>query len=144
MSALRSRLPGWCGAAIAMAFLAACAATNPSANLSTPQAQSAPLPAAPAALHTPSLRELTGLRPPEILTLLGKPDLRRDEPPAQLWQYRTSDCVLSLFFYRESDGYRLVRAEAWRRNLAGDATAAQCGDENAPARTHPNSAQSSL
>jgi hypothetical protein len=144
MSGLRRRLPGLGGVAVATGLLAACAASDPSANLSTAQAQSTPLAAAPAALHAPSLKELTGLHQPEILALLGKPDLRRDEPPAELWQYRTSDCVLSLFFYRESDGYRLVRAEAWRRSLAGDATAAQCGDENAPARQRPSSAQSSL
>ena len=143
MSAFGRSLAGWCGVAIAMACLAACSATQ-SVNSPPAQAQSAPLPAAPAALHRPSLKDLTGLNQPEILALFGKPDLRRDEPPAQLWQYRTSDCVLSLFFYREADGYRLARAESWRRSIGGDVSAAACGDDNAPPRPHQSSAQSSL
>lgn len=92
----------------------------------------------PAALTTriPGLRDLTGMHQPEILAMLGKPDLKRLEPPAELWQYRAADCVLNLFFYREQDGYRLAHAEAWQRNLTGSSTAAQCRDENAPLKAH--------
>ena len=112
----------------AAGLLAACAAPPPKP---TPQAQAAPLQAAPATLRVPGLKDLAGLRQPEILAMLGKPDLKRDEPPAELWQYRAADCVLNLFFYREADGYRLVHVEAWERSLAPGAAAAQCRDESA-------------
>lgn len=147
MSALQRRATGLFVVIVTAGFLAACAAPEPVISVAAPktQTQSAPLQAtAPAALRVPGLKELTGLHQPEILAMLGKPDLKRDEPPAQLWQYRAADCVLNLFFYREQDGYRLVHAEAWQRSLAGSATAAQCRDENAPVRAHLVSLQSSL
>ena len=112
----------------AASLLAACAATAPKP---PPQAQAAPLQAAPAVLHAPGLKDLAGLRQSEVLTMLGKPDLKRAEPPAELWQYRAADCVLNLFFYREQDGYRLVHVEAWERSLAPGAAAARCRDESA-------------
>jgi len=83
----------------------------------------------------PGLSELTGLHQPDILALLGKPDFTLDEPPAELWQYRAADCVLSLFFYRAPKEFRLVRAEAWQRNPADDSRTA-CRDENAPLKAH--------
>src|SRR5579862_9885704 len=109
-SVLYRRAVGLSAVVAAAGLLAACAAPS---TAPSPQAQSAPLDhATQAALHVPGVKDLTGLRQPEILAMLGKPDLKRDEPPAQLWQYRAADCVLNLFFYREPDGYRLVRAEA--------------------------------
>lgn len=91
---------------------------------------------APETLQVPGLTELTGLHQADILALLGKPDFTLDEPPAELWQYRAADCVLSLFFYREPSEYRLVRAEAWQRSPGGSDATAQCRDENAPLKAH--------
>lgn len=144
MSALQQRATGFFAVIMAAGFLAACAA--PAIPTATPitQAQSAPIQAAPAALPVPGLQDLTGLHQSDILAMLGRPDLKRDEPPAQLWQYRAADCILNLFFYREHDGYRLVHAEAWQRNLAGSTPAAQCRDETAPVRAHLVSLKSSL
>lgn len=68
--------------------------------------------------------------------MLGQPDLRRDEPPAEVWQYRDADCVVNLFFYQGQDGYRLVHSEAWQRSLAVGATPGRCSDEAAPLRAH--------
>jgi hypothetical protein len=100
--------------------------------------------AAPASSRVPGLKDLAGLHQPDIVALLGQPDLRRNEPPAELWQYRTADCVLTLFFYREADGYRLARAETWQRNFAGTTAPTHCRDENAPVRAHLTATQSSL
>src|SRR5579862_1958925 len=129
MSALTGRLAVLLTVCSLAALLAACAATAPVA-----MPQMAPLHAAPAALHLGGLKDLTGLRPSDVAAILGPPDLRREEPPAQLWQYRTSDCVLSLFFYREEGGYRLAHAETWQRNLVGGTVPTRCHDENAPVR----------
>jgi hypothetical protein len=96
----------------------------------------APLTAIPAAAvataRLPELGELKGLRPLEIVSLLGQPELKRDEPPAELWQYRTTDCVLNLFFYREAGGYRLFSAEAWARDAAPGSAPARCRAAVAP------------
>src|SRR5690242_16348879 len=105
MSALKGRLAVPLLVTVA-ALLSACAAPQPIISVSHPPPDFMPIPAATAA-HAPRLKDLTGLQPKEIIGLLGEPDLRRDEPPAQLWQYRTADCILNLFFYNDADGYRL-------------------------------------
>ncbi|HEY1506188.1 MAG TPA: hypothetical protein VGF92_17915 [Stellaceae bacterium] len=89
-----------------------------------------------AASRTPAIKDLAGLKPADVVAILGQPDLRRDEPPAELWQYRAADCVLNLFFYGGAGGYRLAHAEAWQRSLAGSGAPARCHDENAPIKAH--------
>ena len=71
----------------------------------------APAPAATLALPV----DLTGLGPTELEALLGSPDFRRSEPPAELWQYRGPDCILDVFLYDDSRGYRVVHAETRQR-----------------------------
>jgi hypothetical protein len=142
MSALKGRRTVLTTLIITAALLSACAAPQPP-TVSHAAPQMTPVPVA-TAVHVPGLKELTGLRPTDIVAILGQPDLRRDEPPAQLWQYRATDCILNLFFYREKDGYRLAHAETWQRNLAGGTVPARCHDENAPVRAHLVSTQSSL
>lgn len=53
----------------------------------------------------------------DLLALLGQPDLRRSDPPAELWQYRGTGCVLELYLYREGDIFRVVHAETHGRSL---------------------------
>ena len=136
MSGLGGRASGLAVAMMSAALLAACAVPQPIAT-TVPHAAAGTTGAAPGPLHFPNLRsELTGLHPPEILAMLGQPDLRRDEPPAEVWQYRTADCVVNLFFYQEQDGYRLIHAETWQRSLAIGAEPARCSDDAAPLRAH--------
>src|SRR6185437_16057487 len=98
----------------------------------TPKSAS-PQPAPPAPENgAPAIKDLAGLKPADVLSILGKPDLKRDEPPAELWQYRAADCVLNLFFYDDAGGYRLTHIEAWQRTLAGGSLPARCHDEDAP------------
>ena len=47
----------------------------------------------------PKLDELRGLDAAQLTRLLGKPTLLREEPTAQMWQYRSESCVLHLFLY---------------------------------------------
>jgi hypothetical protein len=114
--------------------LSACAAPGGSATSTT---AAAPSSIAPDFTQTADLKKLAGLKPAEVLSMLGKPDLKRAEPPAELWQYRATDCVLNLFFYDEAGGYRLTHIEAWQRSLASGGTApARCHDEDAPIKAH--------
>lgn len=51
--------------------------------------------------------KLIGLSGPALSQRLGEPELVRREAPAEIWQYRTSDCVFDLFLY-EKNGQRQV------------------------------------
>jgi hypothetical protein len=121
-------------AAIAItAALTACAAPSGSATSTT--ATTAPY--SEDAKRAPDIKTLAGLKPAEVLAMLGTPDLKRTEPPAELWQYRAADCVLNLFFYDGASGYRLTHVEAWQRSLAaGGGVPARCHDEDAPIKAH--------
>lgn len=87
------------------------AAAPNAAAMAVTVAPSVPAPAAPLPLPA----DLTGLGPAELEALLGSPDFRRSEPPAELWQYRGPDCILDVFLYEDSRGYRVVHADTRQR-----------------------------
>ncbi|NNG04617.1 MAG: hypothetical protein HKM95_11020 [Inquilinus sp.] len=68
---------------------------------------------------------LIGLAPQQISAVLGEPELQRQEPPAEVWQYRTEDCVFDLYLYREESDSRAVHYEA-RSRSNGTVDPAQC------------------
>ncbi|HEY3918545.1 MAG TPA: hypothetical protein VGL83_12170 [Stellaceae bacterium] len=82
------------------------------------------------------IKDLAGLKPADIVSILGQPDLKRIEPPAELWQYRAADCVLNLFFYGDAGGYHLAHVETWQRTLGGGSAPAPCLDQDAPIKAH--------
>jgi len=43
--------------------------------------------------------KLVGLSQTETETLLGPPTTLLDRPPAKVWQYRSGDCALDVYFY---------------------------------------------
>lgn len=87
-------------------------AASPAAAAPAPQRQAAlpparePLPREPVGREPPpeppKLEELRGLDAAQLIQLLGKPTLQRDEATAQMWQYRSESCVLHLFLYPAS------------------------------------------
>jgi hypothetical protein len=101
-----------------LALLAACSAA-PTPSSSPLAAAPGPARAAPVAIRIPAPRSLTGLSAAQVVALLGKPDFRRAEPPAELWQYRGADCVLDLFFYEGAGGARVLHSETRDRSLLG-------------------------
>ncbi|PHQ69302.1 MAG: hypothetical protein COB93_08385 [Sneathiella sp.] len=44
----------------------------------------------------------------EIRAAFGEPTLRRQDAPAEVWQYLATECALHLFFYPAADGDSLV------------------------------------
>jgi hypothetical protein len=66
----------------------------------------------------PDPRELVGLAARELERRLGSPSLRRREPPAEVWQYRTAGCVLHVFLYPGAAGPAVSHVEARPRNGA--------------------------
>jgi hypothetical protein len=47
----------------------------------------------------PQIGQLIGMNTNEVTRLLGIPKLQRREPPAEVWQYASSSCVMFVFFY---------------------------------------------
>jgi hypothetical protein len=82
------------------------------------------------------LHALAGLAPFQVAALYGQPDFRRTDPPAEVWQYRSADCVLDLFFYNGDNGERLVFAQSRPRSPQQDAAAGHCFDGGATLRAH--------
>ena len=67
---------------------------------------------------TPDISELIGLDSIGLNLLLGKPILVRREAEAEVWQYRTANCALHLFLYRDAINklpYQVVHMEANHR-----------------------------
>lgn len=76
--------------------------------------------------HLPALGNLSGLAPAEVVALIGDPDLRRLDPPAEVWQYRNADCVLDLYFYDSGANSRMVYAETRSRMPQRTPAATSC------------------
>ena len=88
-------------------LLAACSGHPDTAS---PQAATMPAPG-----HLGALGDLNGLAPAQVAALIGDPDLRRVDPPAEVWQYRNADCVLELYFYDSGANSHMVYAETRSR-----------------------------
>ncbi len=79
-----------------------------------PEAQTGPkvaaLPPAPVIDDDPA--RILGLGPDRLTELLGRPELTRREPPAEIWQYRGESCVFDVFLYEEGGLARVTYLEA--------------------------------
>ena len=60
--------------------------------------------------HVPDLQNLLGMDRDGLRALLGKPTLRRSEPPAEVWQYIAAQCVLHVYFYGDAANSRYLVA----------------------------------
>lgn len=64
----------------------------------------APAPPPPPSTLNDDPARLMGLDAAALGALLGRPALRRVEPPAEVWQYRGERCVLDVFLYAPGAG----------------------------------------
>tara|TARA_A100001388_G_C28413354_1_gene331617 strand:+ start:90 stop:554 length:465 start_codon:yes stop_codon:yes gene_type:complete len=56
----------------------------------------------------PNIKILKGKTSEKLTELLGAPDFRRTDKPAELWQYRHDKCSVDLFMYpRDGGGLRV-------------------------------------
>ena len=72
-----------------------------------------------------SPQALIGLSPTQITGRLGEPELRRSEPPAEVWQYRTDTCVVDLYLY-DDDGRLQVSSYQVRPRTQAAIRAERC------------------
>lgn len=91
----------------------------------------APQPALVSRTLPPDIRpqQLTGLDRDQLAALLGPADFTRNDGPAEIWQFRDTDCLLDVFLYLspESGEYRVEHVEARDRAHAGAAAPACVG-----------------
>ena len=86
------------------------AAPTPTQAQTPPRPDEALNPLEPAAapkateLTYPDIKTLKGEASDRVTTLLGAPDFRRTDKPAELWQYRHDKCSVDLFLYPRDGG----------------------------------------
>lgn len=73
-----------------------------------------------------------GLGAGDVVARFGEPQLRRAEPPAELWQYRSADCVLEVILYAESGTPHVIGSQIYARSADGTA---RCPSLNLAAKT---------
>lgn len=66
----------------------------------------------------PGPDRLIGLTAEAIQKMLGTPDFKRRDPPAEIWQYRNESCLLDVFLYLGDGEYRVTHVEARGHSVA--------------------------
>lgn len=66
-----------------------------------------------------------GLDRQALATAFGQPQMLRNEPPAEVWQYGGFDCVVDFYLY-DSDGVMRVAYVEARDMRAGSAATERC------------------
>ena len=74
-----------------------------------PVAAAAPTPSHPV-LEVAQLASLKAMSTEALVARLGEPDFTRNDPPAEIWQYRGSTCVLDVFLYPEDGQMKVLHA----------------------------------
>jgi hypothetical protein len=49
-------------------------------------------------------QQLVGVTDNTLLQAFGPPAQRRSEPPAEVWQYRSTGCVVDFYLYHQREG----------------------------------------
>ena len=60
-------------------------------------------------LDTPGPQHLLGLFAGDVHKMLGVPDFKHYDPPAEIWQYHKDSCLLDVFLYFEKDRPDVLR-----------------------------------
>ena len=118
---LAAFLTGCEGMPLQLPFITAAQTAQPEAPAATaPQPEAQPetetgpeiaaLPPEPVIDDDPA--RILGLGPNQLTEILGRPELTRREPPAEIWQYRGETCVFDVFLYEEGGLVRVTYLEA--------------------------------
>jgi hypothetical protein len=84
-------------------------------SITAPAAASVPARAA-RVLDVTQVASLETLSAGAVVARLGAPDFTRQDPPAEIWQYRGSSCVLDVFLYPDGGEMKVVHANTRDRD----------------------------
>ncbi|HAA92191.1 MAG TPA: hypothetical protein DCE33_07075 [Rhodospirillaceae bacterium] len=70
-------------------------------------------------------KEFKGQKAESLVRVIGRPDFVRRDGPAQIWQYRSSACILDLFVYGKQSEQKIAHSEL-RGSAVGKAPANGC------------------
>ena len=73
---------------------------------------------APLIEDLPGPDRLIGLSSDAVTAVLGAPEFRRREAPAEMWRYRGKTCFLDFFLYRDGAALRVAHVEARGHDVA--------------------------
>jgi len=122
----------------AFALLAACAggenvsepsSSSPSPAISSnePEIASTPDPKeAVPEISAPAPQELIGLKPTDLSKTFGSASLVRRDLGAEIWQYRTRECVLFLFLYAIPEGETSAALRVRHIDVRGKQSPVEC------------------
>lgn|GEM_PF-748234 len=72
-------------------------------------------------------QQLMGMAPSGVAAMLGEPELRRREGPAEVWQYRSSRCAFNIYMDEDDTlGQRVVYYGARSRTAGTSVRPPQC------------------
>ncbi len=80
----------------------------------------------PEPIPVPDPETLIGYDNRALEGLLGLPSFTRQDPPAELWQYRNDVCTLDLFLYETASGGHSVEHYEFRETGKSREAAEQC------------------
>ena len=77
-------------------------------------------------------KRLVGLGRSELADLMGAPEILRNEPPGEIWLYKSSACVAHIYLYQQAgpDDYQVSYVEM--RGVGAVISSAQCLAHLAP------------
>jgi hypothetical protein len=106
----------------AMLALAACRAPVSTAGVDATVATPPAAPQRAATERSLQLAKFQNMSASDVVALIGEPDFRLVESPAEMWQYRSADCVVDLFLYHSGDEFRVTDEDARNRDPTRDGT----------------------
>ena len=119
MSSAASKARGWAIPALALTVLTACTTSRDAERAGEAAARDQSLAARPGRVADMQPEELLGMSADRLAGLLGPADFTRNDGPAEIWQFRESECVLDVFLYRDParGGYRVEHVQTRDRGL---------------------------
>lgn len=117
--------PALVGLAVAVFLVAGCqTAADPAAGSRAGSAPTGGPTVLTAAEADPD--RLRFMQPEGVVALIGEPSFRRRDMRVTVWQYRSTDCVMDLFWYDTEAGPELMHIEARDGTLKGATEARTC------------------
>lgn len=102
-------------------------ASAPTAKTSAPEIANLPTPKeAVPEITAPTPQELINLQPTDLSKTFGTASLVRRDLGAEIWQYRTRECVLFLFLYPTPDGNSATSLRVRHIDVRGEQNPAEC------------------